>query len=148
MQAQCQNCHLFDLPLSDPLETQAIGRILCLGQQSTVKVYSYIVTDSFNVKQLIKNVEKALPEITAQLNMSLFGSASENDSVSLGCWVWNGDHSISHVTDELADSLPEDILLKDDDLVTALFYSAKNGTVIYDGPSDYKASSWFSVMYF
>ena len=89
-----------------------------------------------------------MPEITAQLNMSLFSSTSENDSVSLGCWVWNGDHSISHVTDELANSLPEDILLKDNNLVTALFYSAKNGTVIYDGPSDYKASSWFSVMYF
>ena len=148
MQAQCWNCHLFDLPLSDPLETQAIGCILHLGQQSTVKVYSYIVTDSFNAKQLIKNVEKALPEITAQLNMSLFGSASENDSVSLGCWVWNGDHSISHVTDELADSLPEDILLKDDNLVTALFYGAKDGTVIHDSPSNYKASSWFSVIYF
>ena len=89
-----------------------------------------------------------MPEITAQLNMSLFSSASENDSVSLGCWVWNGDHLISCVTDELADSLPEDILLKDDDLVTALFYGAKDGTVIHDGPSDYEASSWFSVMYF
>ena len=80
--------------------------------------------------------------------MSLFGSASENNSVSLGCWVWNGDHLISHVTDKLADSLPEDILLKDDDLVTALFYGVKDGTVIHDGPSDYEASSWFSVMYF
>lgn len=87
MQVQCWNYYLFDLPLSNSLEMQAIGYILHLGQQSTVKVYSYIVTDSFNTKQLIKNIEKALPEITAQLNMSLFGSASENDSVSLDCWV-------------------------------------------------------------
>ena len=85
MQVQCWNYHLFDLPLSNPLETQAIGHILHLGQQSTVKVYSYIITDSFNTKQLIKNVEKALPEITTQLNISLFGSALENDSISLGC---------------------------------------------------------------
>ena len=148
MQAQYWNYYLFDLPLSNPLETQAIGCILHLGQQSTVKVYSYIVTDSFNIKQLIKNVEKALPEITIQLNMSLFGSTLKNDSVSLGCWIWNGDHSIFYVTDKLANSLPEDILLKDDDLVTALFYSAKDGTMIHDGPSDYEASSWFSVIYF
>ena len=100
------------------------------------------------MKQLIKNVKKALPEITTQLNISLFGSALENDSVSLGCWVWNGDHSIFHVTDELANSLPEDILLKDNDLVTALFYGVKDGTVIHDCPSDYEASSWFSIMYF
>ena len=73
------------MPLSDPLEMQAIGHILCLGQQSIVKIYSYIITDSFNTKQLIKNIKKALPEITTQLNISLFGSALENDSISLGC---------------------------------------------------------------
>ena len=66
---------------------QAIRCILHLGQQSTVKVYSYIITDSFNAKQLIKNVEKALPEITTQLNISLFGSTLKNNSVSLDCWV-------------------------------------------------------------
>ena len=148
MQVQCWNYYLFNLPLSDPLETQAIRCILYLGQQSTVKVYSYIITDSFNTKQLIKNIEKVLPEITTQLNMSLFGSALKNNSVSLGCWIWNGDHLISCITDELVNLLPEDILLKDDDLITALFYSAKDGTVIYDGPSDYEASSWFSVIYF
>ena len=87
MQAQCWNYYLFDLPLSNPLEMQAIRCILHLGQQSTVKVYSYIVTDSFNIKQLIKNVEKALPEITTQLNISLFGSTLKNNSVSLDCWV-------------------------------------------------------------
>ena len=109
---------------------------------------SIFITDSFNTKQLIKNIEKVLPEITTQLNMSLFGSALKNNSVSLGCWIWNGDHLISCITDELVNLLPEDILLKDDDLITALFYSAKDGTVIYDGPSDYEASSWFSVIYF
>ena len=106
---------------------QAIRCILHLGQQSTVKVYSYIITDSFNTKQLIKNIKKALPEITTQLNMSLFDSTSENDSISLDCWVWNSDYLISCITDELANSLPKDILLKDDDLITALFYSAKDG---------------------
>ena len=136
------------MPLSDPLEMQAIGHILCLGQQSTVKIYSYIITDSFNTKQLIKNIEKVLPEITAQLNINLFSSTSKNNSVSLGCWIWNGDHLIFCITDKLADLLPEDILLKDNNLVTALFYSAKDGTVIYDGFSDYEASSWFSVIYF
>ena len=80
--------------------------------------------------------------------MSLFSSTLENDSVSLDCWVWNSDHLIFCVTDELTDSLPEDILLKDNDLITALFYSIKDGTVIYNGPSDYEASSWFSVIYF
>lgn len=61
MQAQCQNCHLIDLPLSNPLETQAIRHILHLDQQSTVKVYSYITTDFFNAKQPLKNIEKTLP---------------------------------------------------------------------------------------
>ena len=127
---------------------QAIGHILCLGQQSTVKIYSYIITDSFNTKQLIKNIEKALPEITTQLNMSLFSSALENINVSLSCWIWNGDYLISYIIDELADLLSKNILLKDNNLITALFYSVKNGTVIHNGSSDYKASSWFFVMYF
>ena len=148
MQVQCWNYYLFDLLLSDSLEIQAIRCILYLGQQSIVKMYSYIITDSFNVKQLIKNIEKALPEITTQLNMSLFSSALENINVSLSCWIWNGDYLISYIIDELADLLSKNILLKDNNLITALFYNAKNGTVIYNSPSNYKASSWFSVIYF
>ena len=68
MRALCHNCHLFDIPLSNLLEPQAIRHMLWLGQQSTVKVYNYIAEDYFNTRQLIKNMEKAVPEIITQLN--------------------------------------------------------------------------------
>jgi SWI/SNF-related matrix-associated actin-dependent regulator of chromatin subfamily A3 len=43
MQRNCRNAHLFDVPNSDSLLTQAVGRIWRLNQQRTVKVYDYVL---------------------------------------------------------------------------------------------------------
>lgn len=92
------------------------------------------------MKQLLKNIEKALPEITVQLNMGLFGSGLDGEEVGLGCWVFNNDCLISCISDKLACSLPEDVVLEGDHLVTAIFYGAKDSTVIYHGPSNHDTS--------
>ena len=113
MQRKCRNLHVFDIPLSDPVLRQAIGRLHRLGQSRVVMIYEYFNPNSFNVKQLQRNMEKALPDMVAKLNDSMFdlGLDKEAESIEIGCWVRNKDNSISRVPKELAESLDAEQLL-------------------------------------
>lgn len=53
-------------------------------------MYNYIVEDSFNTRQLIKDIEKAVPEIITQLNSHLFGDKLESAELCSGTVIHDG----------------------------------------------------------
>ena len=109
-----------------------------LGQQHTVKVYEYVVDDSFNMQQMTKNMQKMVLELMAQLNSHLFSDIDSSSAlVDLGCWVCNGDGSISQVSNEVASTIGEKNVLSGNFFLEALFSALKDGSVIQEGNSDW-----------
>jgi hypothetical protein len=58
IQQNCRNVHFVEPPASDPARDQAIGRTARLGQAHVVKVYNYLVRDSFDMRMLKNNLAK------------------------------------------------------------------------------------------
>lgn len=61
MQGLCRNSHQFDVPISDAYRSQPIGRVYRLGQTRIVEADDYVVRHSFNVRQIERNIKKAIP---------------------------------------------------------------------------------------
>src|SRR5438034_5585873 len=56
LQNLCCNVHLWDIPMSEALLMQAIGHVRYLSQKCIVKIYNYMILNSFNIKQLENNL--------------------------------------------------------------------------------------------
>ncbi|KAI9035722.1 putative DNA repair helicase rad5 [Aspergillus affinis] len=131
LQDLCRNVHLFDTPTSDPLKQQAIGRVSRVGQTRTVKIYDYIVSDSFNAGVFAKNLTKAVPDLVATLNWDMFTDTldvtgdSSAPSFDIGIWVLNQDDTISKVRHAPMELVPKDQRLSPEDVVKALISTMK-----------------------
>lgn len=134
LQRLCRNSHQFDVPMSESIRMQAIGRIHRLGQSKIVKVYDYVVDHSFNVRQIAKNIKKAIPGMAAQLSPEFFYDRlnSSTGEVELGHWVSNLDGSISRVSAELFQKIPEQRHLDANELVPNILGVARGARVIRD----------------
>lgn len=86
-------------------------------------IYEYFNPHLFNIKQLQRNIEKALPNIVVKLNDSMFnlGLNKELELIDLGCWVHNKDHSISNILKALTETLDADQLLTEIEVVQYLW---------------------------
>ena len=51
---------------------QAIEHVRHLDQKYIVKIYNYIILNSFNIKQLKNNLIKMISDLVAELNDELF----------------------------------------------------------------------------
>ncbi|KAL3453852.1 P-loop containing nucleoside triphosphate hydrolase protein [Aspergillus insuetus] len=72
LQPLCCNSHHFDIPTSESLLKQAIGRLNRCGQRRVVKIYKYIVSNSFNMLILGRVFTKSLLDLAAMLNGDIF----------------------------------------------------------------------------
>jgi hypothetical protein len=101
MQQNCRNVHLFDVPNNDNLLKQAIGRVRRLGQYRAVKVYNYILEQSFNMRQIANNLSKAVPALGLFLNREAWDITlnEATGDIDMGCWYLNDDQTISRVAD-------------------------------------------------
>ncbi|KAI9041146.1 uncharacterized protein KD926_007416 [Aspergillus affinis] len=131
LQDLCRNVHLFDTPTSDPLKQQAIGRVSRVGQTRTVKIYDYIVSDSFNAGVFAKNLTKAVPDLVTTLNWDMFTDTldvtgdSSVPNFNIGIWVLNQDDTISKVRYAPMELVPKDQRLSPEDVVKALISTIK-----------------------
>lgn len=91
LQTRCWRVHLFELAHNTGISAQAIGRVRRLGNPSEVVfVYEYSVKDSFNEKQVMSNIEKAIPGAMAILNKRMFYNYDDEDDeedVDLDDWI-------------------------------------------------------------
>ena len=51
---------------------QAIEHVKCLDQKCIVKIYNYMILNSFNIKQFENNLIKMISDLVAELNDELF----------------------------------------------------------------------------
>jgi len=51
---------------------QAIEHVRCLDQKHIVKIYDYMILNSFNIKQLENNLIKMISDLVVKLNNKLF----------------------------------------------------------------------------
>lgn len=72
LQGMCRNVHLFDTTSAESATAQAIGRVYRLSQVRMVRIYEYKVPDSFNIKQINRNIKKAIPGLVAELSSAIF----------------------------------------------------------------------------
>lgn len=136
MQRLCRNTHQFDIPMSESIRMQAIGRTHRLGQSRTVKVYDYVVNQSFNVRQMATNIRKAVPATAAQLSGEAMEEKFNSDTgqVELGLWVTNLDGSLSNVSESLLKKIPSQHHLDAEGLVSTLLGIARGSKVIREKP--------------
>jgi len=130
LQALCRNVHLWDIPMSEALLMQAIGRVRRLGQKRIVKVYDYTVLNSFNIKQLENNLAKMIPGLVAELSDELFNITFNQDTkeIDLGYWVRNSDGTLSPVPHNSIDRFDSEKLVQSDELMYALLEAMKEGS--------------------
>src|SRR5438046_10094467 len=62
LQSLCHNVHLWDISMLKVLLMQAIEHVRCLSQKHIVKIYNYMVLNSFNIKQLKNNLFKMISD--------------------------------------------------------------------------------------
>ncbi|KAI9035126.1 uncharacterized protein KD926_004495 [Aspergillus affinis] len=131
LQNLCRNVYLFNIFTSDSLKQQAIGRVNRVGQTRTVKIYDYIVSDSFNASIFAKNLTKAVPDLVVTLNWDMFTDTldvtgdSSVPSFNIDIWVLNQDNTISKVRHALMELVPKDQRLSPEDVVKALISTMK-----------------------
>jgi hypothetical protein len=130
LQGLCRNVHLWDIPMSEALLMQAIGRVRRLGQKRIVKVYDYTVLNSFNIKQLENNLAKMIPGLVAELSDELFNITFNHDTkeIDLGYWVRNSDGTLSPVPHNSIDRFDSEKLVQSDELMYALLEAMKEGS--------------------
>jgi len=104
LQYRCRNTHLFDVPMSEAIVMQAVGRLRRLGQEKIVLVYEYRVPDSFNTRLIAKNVEKVIPGLIAELNRAEFSinvkDTDQGAELVLGQWGCDGEGRLVKMTEE------------------------------------------------
>ncbi|KAL2801674.1 P-loop containing nucleoside triphosphate hydrolase protein [Aspergillus granulosus] len=134
LQHLCRNVHLFDTPSSEPMKEQAIGRSLRVGQTRTVKIYNYVVEDSFNTNIFARNLNKAVPELVATMNWSVFADTLdipegdlEEPVLNIGVWVKNQDGTVSKVRHAPTDTIPENRRLSAEAVIQVLMSTMKAG---------------------
>lgn len=129
LQGMCRNVHLFDVPTSEAMLNQAVGGSRRLGQLKIVKVYEYIVEDSFNIKQLNNSMNKVIPTLVAELNSDFINLKFDKDKkeIDLGLWRRNEDQTLSRLSAKEAVNVPTEDLVQGDDVIYALLHAMKSG---------------------
>ncbi|OJD22328.1 hypothetical protein ACJ73_06325 [Blastomyces percursus] len=83
LQFLCRDVHCFNIAQNRALTMQAVGRVLRIGQTKIVKVYEYVVPNSFKVYKLEKSNSKVIPGLMTELNRAIFdvtvGSNSDDE---------------------------------------------------------------------
>lgn len=132
LQQSCRNAHLFDIPNNDNLLKQAIGRIRRLGQTRAVKVYTYVLEESFNMRQIAHNLSKAVPALGLFLNSEAWDISLNTDTgdIDMGSWVLNRDKSISRVSDIYIPYLNPRFFIKPDRLFKKIITSHSSTTAL------------------
>jgi hypothetical protein len=118
LQPLCRNSHHFDIPTSESLLKQAIGRLKRCGQRKVVKIYKYIVSNSFNMLILGRALTKGLLDLAAMLNGDIFEMKAGQDeegeiSFDVGTWAENRDGTLSRIPEHLVPYLEVPVLSGD-----------------------------------
>lgn len=68
---------------------QALGHVRGLGNPSdVVYLHEYHVQGTFDDRSVWRNIEKAIPEAMAQLNLAIFNGDDEGEGlIDIGSWV-------------------------------------------------------------
>jgi hypothetical protein len=93
LQAQCHWAAFMDPPPSQPLGDSAAARAHRLGQTEPVEVVIMTVPQTFNDRQIQNNLRKAIPNVMAMMDRTIFGAevgggeATEEEELHVGRWV-------------------------------------------------------------
>lgn len=93
---------IYDVPTSDAIAMQTVGRVRRLGQQRIVKVYEYIVSNTFDIRRLSNNANKVILTPVTELNRELINMSfnEKTEMVDLGYRVENDDDTLRQATVE------------------------------------------------
>jgi hypothetical protein len=93
LQEQCHWAAFIDPPPSQPLGDWAAARVHRLGQTEPVEVVTMTVPHTFNDRQIQNNLRKAIPNVMAMMDQTIFGAevgggeATEEAELHVGRWV-------------------------------------------------------------
>jgi Helicase conserved C-terminal domain len=77
LQEDCHRCILFDVPPSLGVGLQAAARVHRVGQTELTELITFVLSKSFNDRQVQNNLRKAILGITASLDNSIFKATLE-----------------------------------------------------------------------
>jgi len=139
LQALCCNVHLWDISFSKVILMQAIEWVRKLGQKKIVKIYNYMMKNSFNMWQLLNNMNKIILNMIAELNINLFFIFYKNDvkKIELDYWAKNEDDTLFQIPTSLVKHVSNDKIVTEDDLIYALLNAMKDEKFKIHSNSDY-----------
>lgn len=89
MQKRCRRVHVVESAHNLGVLQQALGRARRLGNPfDVVYLYEYFVENTFDDRAVWKNIEKAVPEAMAHLNLQIFHGGDDSEGeFDIGDWV-------------------------------------------------------------
>ena len=91
-QKLCYHVHFFEQSLSQSLQDQALTRARRLGNPSkVVYVFEYYIEGTICSQQVVRNLEKCIPEAAANLNNEYSESVT---GVTVGDWVLHNNRLV------------------------------------------------------
>jgi hypothetical protein len=93
LQSKCHWAVFMDPPPSQPLGDSAAARVHRLGQTEPVEVVTLTVPNTFNDRQIQNNLRKAIPNVMAMMDSTIFGAETggdvleEENELQTGKWV-------------------------------------------------------------
>ncbi|EZF68463.1 hypothetical protein A7C99_4982 [Trichophyton rubrum] len=134
LQKLCRNVVIFSPPTSKASQDQAIGRVKRLGQTHVVHVYEIRVRDSFNIRQVISNITKAVPALVADLNSRAFHieEADMGGTIDLGEWGKLPNGRLVKRGGQEENDIPDDMWLQGDYVVTEILRTMQGELIPVD----------------
>ncbi|EGD97711.1 hypothetical protein TESG_05112 [Trichophyton tonsurans CBS 112818] len=134
LQKLCRNVVIFSPPTSKASQDQAIGRVKRLGQTHVVHVYEIRVRDSFNIRQVITNITKAVPALVADLNSRIFHieEADMGGTIDLGEWAKLPNGRLVKRGEQEENDIPDDMWLQGDYVVTEILRTMQGELIPVD----------------
>ena len=105
-QQKCWNNHFFESSWFKIVENQILCRTRRLKNSSLkINLCEYFVVETWNTKQMSRNVDKALFEIFANLFKNLLDE-NETEFLKVEKWIWFQDHflSVNHLLLQIFES--------------------------------------------
>ena len=127
LQNFCCNVHFWNISMSEILLMQAIEHIKYFDQKHIVKIYNYIILNSFNIKQFKNNLIKMISDLIAELNDELFNIIFNIDTkkIDFDYWVYNYNNTLFLVSHNSINYFDSEKLVQNDELMYTLLEAMK-----------------------
>lgn len=135
LQPLCWWVHLLESYYNISIGNQCIHRFCRVGSPAAfIHVLEYHLEEEFSNQELKRSISKAIPEVMAMLNRTIFGNLEADDpntTIDLGEWIWE-DGRLVRMEDAVLSPNEIPVPLTTESIIQGIIMATK-GTWVYGG---------------